>query len=47
MQPRELGRIQGPEGEAIDDQRLIADVESGGPAEPPLDQLYAWWGTHS
>ncbi|RZT07747.1 serine/threonine-protein kinase [Mycobacterium sp. BK558] len=30
-----------------DDQRLIADVESGGPAEPPLDQLYAWWGTHS
>ncbi|MFB1298732.1 serine/threonine-protein kinase [Mycobacterium sp. pW049] len=28
-------------------ERLIADVESGGPNGPRLDQLYAWWGTHS
>lgn len=30
-----------------DAQRLIADVQSGGPTDPRLDQLYAWWGTHS
>ena len=30
-----------------DAQRLIADVQSDGPNDPRLDQLYAWWGTHS
>ena len=30
-----------------DAQRLIADVQSNGPNDPRLDQLYAWWGTHS
>lgn len=30
-----------------DAERLIADVESGGPAGASLDQLYAWWGSHS
>jgi serine/threonine-protein kinase len=26
---------------------LVADVRSSGPNDPPMDQLYAWWGLHS
>lgn len=28
-------------------EHFLADVQSRSPTDPPIDQLYAWWGSHS
>ncbi|MBY0291110.1 MAG: serine/threonine protein kinase [Mycobacteriaceae bacterium] len=30
-----------------DAEHLLADVQSRSPTDPPIGQLYAWWGSHS